>query len=145
MNKETIIEQLKVDEGFSAKSFWDFKQWTWGYGTKAPSGPGLLISEEDAEVELSKAVDTAILGYNDIFGDFEVEINDVRQNALVNMIYNLGVNGVKGFKNTINAIKAGDWAAAAAHARASLWYRQVTKRARRICMELEKGVIAGVV
>jgi len=139
MDKEAILAQLKKDEGFSAKSFWDFKQWTWGYGTKAPSGPGLLISVEDAEVELSKHVDGTIKAFDKIFAG--VEMNEVRQHALVNMIYNLGAAGVLNFHNTLAAIKRGDWKAAAANARQSLWYKQITKRAERICKELERGVI----
>ena len=145
MDKQVIIEQLKKDEGFSAVSFWDLQQWTWGYGTKAPSGPGLPISQEDAEVELDKYVDVAITGFKILFSGITTEINDTRQHALVNMIYNLGVRGVSNFKNMMQAIRVGDWKAAADHARKSLWYRQVTRRARRICRELERGVILNVV
>jgi GH24 family phage-related lysozyme (muramidase) len=145
MDKQVIIDQLKIDEGFSAVSFWDFKQWTWGYGTKAPSGPGLPISQEDAEVELSEKVDLAIKEYKSLFSEITTEINDVRQHALVNMIYNMGAKGVSGFKNMLATIRKGDWKSAANHARASLWYKQVTRRARRICNELEKGVILNVV
>jgi lysozyme len=141
MDKQVIIDQLKKDEGYSPLSFWDLKQWTWGYGTKAPSGPGLPISQEDAEAELSKKVDLAIKEYKSLFSEITIEINDTRQHALVNMIYNLGAKGVSNFKNMLAAIRTGDWKSAANHARASLWYRQVTKRARRICNELERGVI----
>jgi GH24 family phage-related lysozyme (muramidase) len=141
MNKEAILKQLKEDEGFSAKSFWDFKQWTWGYGTKAPSGPGLLISEEDAEKELSEKVDVAIKGFVKIFEG--CDINETRQHALVNMIFNLGAAGVLNFHNMVAAIQKGQWTDAANHARASLWYRQVTRRARRICLELQEGVKRG--
>jgi len=141
MDKQAIIEQLKIDEGFSAKSFWDFKQWTWGYGTKAPGGPGLLVSKEQAEIELSNEVDTAIKGYYSLFPIVGADkINEVRQQALVNMIYNLGANGVANFKNMLKAITKDDWKTAAAHARQSLWYRQVTRRAKRICLELQEGV-----
>ena len=145
MDKVVIIEQLKKDEGFSPVSFWDFKQWTWGYGTKAPSGPGLPITKEEAEVELSADVDKAIVSYHSLFSEVTTEINDVRQHALVNMIYNLGAKGVSNFKNMMRSIAKGDWALAAEHARQSLWYRQVSRRAKRICNELERGVILNVV
>jgi len=140
MDKQAIIEQLKKDEGFSAKSFWDIKQWTWGYGTKAPSGPGLSITKEVAEIALSKRVDQAIQEFSVIFANTTTPINAVREHALVNMIYNLGMGGVLGFKNMLKNINAGDWKAAAESARSSLWYRQVTSRARRICLELQEGV-----
>jgi len=147
MDKATIIAQLKKDEGFSPKSFWDFKQWTWGYGTKAPSGPGLPISKEAAEIELSAAVDKAIKEYHSLFSEVTAEINEVRQHALVNMIYNLGPKGVANFKNMMRSIAQvkAEWALAAEHARQSLWYRQVPSRAKRICNELERGVTLNVV
>lgn len=144
MDKSVIIAQLKKDEGFSPVSFWDFKQWTWGYGTKAPSGPGLPITREDAEIELGTEVDKAIASYHSLFSEVTVDINEVRQHALVNMIYNLGAKGVSNFKNMLREIAKSNWGLAAEHARDSLWYRQVTRRAKRICNELERGVILNV-
>ena len=145
MDKAVIIEQLKKDEGFSPVSFWDLKQWTWGYGTKAPSGPGLPITEEEAEAELSAKVDEVIKTYNSIFSEVTIEINEVRQHALANMIYNLGPRGVTNFKNMMRCIARGEWDLAAGHARQSLWFRQVYRRAKRICKELERGVILNAV
>lgn len=145
MDKAVIIEQLKKDEGFSPVSFWDYKQWTWGYGTKAPSGPGLPITEEEAEVELGAEVDGSIEAFYSLFSEVTTEINEVRQHALVNMIYNLGARGVSNFKNMMRCIAKGEWALAAEHARQSLWYRQVTRRAKRICNELERGIVLNVV
>jgi len=140
LNLDVIVEQLKKDEGFSPISFWDFKQWTWGYGTKAP-GVDFKITKEDAEIELREKTEEAIEGFRRLFGATGVEINEVREHALVNMIFNLGYTGVKNFKNTLAAIYRGNWPEAAHHARNSLWYRQVTRRARRICNELERGVV----
>lgn len=144
MNREMILEQLKKDEGFSPVSFWDIKQWTWGYGSKAP-GPDAHITEEEAVVELNKHLDIAISGYWGLFGECTQEINEVRQAALVNMVYNLGAKGLSQFKNMLRAIRLGDWPTAAREAQKSLWYRQVGKRARRIVRELETGVRLNVV
>lgn len=38
-------------EGFAPVSKWDFKQYSWGYGTAAP-GPGLPITREQAFAEM---------------------------------------------------------------------------------------------
>jgi lysozyme len=142
MNKQEIIDQLKLDEGFSAESFWDRKQWTWGYGTKAP-GPHCSISREDAAVELSKHVDKAIIEFSVLFYTAGTPINEVREHALVNMIYNLGMHGVEKFRQMIADIEdddPNDWKEVADHARDSVWREQVPNRAERICMELEKGI-----
>jgi GH24 family phage-related lysozyme (muramidase) len=141
MDKDAIVNQLKKDEGFSPKSFWDNKQWTYGYGCCAPS-KGVTISEVNATIMLSKRVDQAIEEYYDIF-EYQ-PINDNRQGALVNMIFNLGKQGVINFHHMIAAIKIDNWKEAAEQAKDSLWYRQLKNsgdppgRANRIVAELKK-------
>ncbi len=34
---DEFVEFLKKEEGFAAKPYWDYSQWTVGYGTKCPS------------------------------------------------------------------------------------------------------------
>jgi GH24 family phage-related lysozyme (muramidase) len=147
VNISEIVEQLKVDEGFTRFSFWDDAKgggdghWTWGYGTKAP-GRGWEITKEAATEELKVCVVEAVKDYYKIFppeGATTLEINEVRQQALVNMIYNLGYSRFVKFQKTIAAILNGEWQKAANQARRSLWYTQVPRRAERICRELESG------
>lgn len=139
MNIRKIVERLQKDEGFSEKSFWDFKQWTWGYGTKAP-GEGHKITEDAARKELIAHVCESINDYYDIFGWNPIcPINEVRERALVNMIYNLGADGVRKFVKMRRAIAAGDWDRAANEAQDSKWFSQVGRRAERICFELRTG------
>ena len=66
-------------------------------------------------------------------------LNDVRQRVLLNMCFNLGVNRLLGFKNTLAKMERGDFAGAAAGMRASLWARQVGARATRLAAMMEKG------
>lgn len=142
MDRQKIIDQLKKDEGFISVSQWDNKQYTYGYGCKAP-GMGAIISRQSAEILLGKRVDQAIQEYHEIFAD--QPIDDVRQGALVNMIFNLGQEGVRKFHKMISAIQHDNWELAADEAQDSLWYRQLKDsgdppgRARRIVSELEKG------
>ena len=137
MNKDKILAQLKIDEGFCEKPYWDRTQWTYGYGCKAPS-KNARITESEAAIYLSKRVDQSIREYNEIFGKYN-HIDETRQHALVNMLFNLGMAGLLNFKNTLNFIKIGSWKNAANNARKSLWFKQVGKRAIRICKELELG------
>jgi hypothetical protein len=37
MDRDRLLCQLKEDEGFQAKAKWDIKQFSYGYGCKAPS------------------------------------------------------------------------------------------------------------
>lgn len=66
-------------------------------------------------------------------------LNDVRQRVLLNMCFNLGINRLLGFRNTLAKMQRGDFAGAAAGMRASLWARQVGARAERLATMMEKG------
>lgn len=73
-------------------------------------------------------------------------LTDARQRVLVNMAFNLGVQGLLGFKNTLALVKAGAYAAAAEAMLDSLWARQVgvgteaqPGRARRLANLMRQG------
>jgi GH24 family phage-related lysozyme (muramidase) len=141
MNIERIIERVKTEEGFRAEAYWDRKQWTYGYGCKAP-GPGATITEPEAEKLLWRHILTAVGGFIDLFLGVPTPINEVRQECLVDMIFNLGEDGVRKFRNMVREIMdkdPDDWSEIAGHAMDSLWFGQVGKRAERICRELAKG------
>jgi lysozyme len=36
-------------------------------------------------------------------------LDEVRKSVLLNMCFNLGINGLLGFKNTLAFVKVGDW------------------------------------
>jgi len=144
MNIERLIERIKDEEKFSPESFWDLKQYTWGYGTKAP-GPYRKISEREAEAFMVEHLEQCIRDYNDLFGKAGTPINEVRQECLVDMIFNLGKEGVRGFRRMVEEINdndGNDWADVALNAWDSKWSGQVKDRARRIVKELWTGVAA---
>lgn len=62
-----------------------------------------------------------------------------RQRALANMLFNLGLAKLKGFKRTLGAMERGDYAMAAVGMRASLWAKQVGARAERLAAMMERG------
>jgi GH24 family phage-related lysozyme (muramidase) len=67
------------------------------------------------------------------------ELSGNRQQAFVNMIFNLGPTGFRGFKKMIAAIKDEDFETAANEAEDSKWFRQVGNRARRIVETIRTG------
>ena len=143
MNTLRIIEQLKVDEGFRAKPYWDNDQWTYGFGTKANSRHD-TITREEAQVQLRQRVEVAIDDFNLMFGDMEMD--EVREEALVNMLFNLGRTKLTKFRKMVGAVRKKDWGNAAYEAFNSLWFRQLRKkgltsieRSERIVWELLTG------
>jgi lysozyme len=67
------------------------------------------------------------------------QMTEARQRAVANMAFNLGVRGLLGFKNTLAAMKAGDYKAAAAGMLASKWASQTKSRATRLADMMERG------
>lgn len=67
--------------------------------------------------------------------------NLARQTVLISMAYQLGVNGLAGFTNTLAAIADGRWLDAKKHALDSTWARQTPARAQRHAHTLFAGVL----
>lgn len=59
-------------------------------------------------------------------------LNEVRQGVLVEMVFQLGLHGVRKFRKFIDAYMAEDWQAAHDEMLDSLWARQTPTRALRL-------------
>lgn len=77
-----------------------------------------------------------------------------RQYAIIDMVFNLGVGGLREFKRFLIAVRTGDWKAAADEIRASKYYRQLggdpvgtddgrLERPEEIMRMIETGLLAG--
>lgn len=56
--------------------------------------------------------------------------NDARARALLDMLFNLGLGGLRSFRRMLAAIERGDWAEAAIEIENSKYFTQVGRRAR---------------
>lgn len=139
-----LVAQLKIDEGLRLTSYMDtVGVWTVGYG-HAHVAPGTVWTHEQAEAQLLKdvAVHNAEL---ELELRWVVNLDPVRRRVLQNMAFNLGVGnaargtGLLGFKNTLEFVRTGQFAKAAAGMRASKWARQVGARAERLAKQMETG------
>lgn len=66
-------------------------------------------------------------------------MSEVRQAVLVNMAFNLGVNGLLKFSKMFGAIEREDYLAASVEMLHSLWARQVPNRAERLAEMMRTG------
>ena len=136
MNKQRLAEQLKVHEGLRLKPYKDtVGKWTIGIGRNLEDKG---IAEQEALFMLNNDVD--------YFHDkIKKEINwfwaldDVRQNVLVNMAFNLGVSGLLTFKNTLRLISFNRYEEAAEEMLNSKWARQVGYRAEELAEQMRTG------
>ena len=103
---------LKLEEGFSKKPYWDYSQWTVGYGTCCPSelkdyylANG--ITEEDAEILLHNhliGVYKALAGFESKYG---LSFTQNQFDALVLFSYNCGTSWMNDNSGTLpKALKA---------------------------------------
>ena len=84
----------------------------------------------DAQIDtlLDRTVNQAVQGAQRVLATFDT-IPDDKQIVIVDMVFNLGVDGFSKFAHAIQAIKSQDWATAAEQMQQSLWFRQVGARA----------------
>jgi hypothetical protein len=70
-------------------------------------------------------------------------LNQARQCALVDLMFNIGATKFRGFKRMIAALEQGDYAAAAGQLRSSAWASQVQPSRRdRVVHQLATGANA---
>jgi GH24 family phage-related lysozyme (muramidase) len=100
-----LVNYVKKQEGFSAKAFWDYKQYTIGYGTKA-SGPNETITEADATAALEKEIAAA----DALVESFAPGAPKGVKQALTDLTYNAGPGWEQ--QGLGSEIKAGNYAAA---------------------------------
>jgi len=84
-----LVDSLKTEERFSPKAYWDYKQWSIGYGI-ATDNPNEVISEEEATRRLAARVSTDrnyVASYGRSRG---YNWNDCQVDALTSFVYNLG-------------------------------------------------------
>jgi len=67
------------------------------------------------------------------------QMDEVRQRVLADMCFNLGISRLLLFRNTLKAMKEGDYELAASGMRNSLWFKQVGGRAIRLVKMMETG------
>lgn len=95
------------------------------------------ISTKVAMMLLEEDISRAIIAAHEVFRDFSTW-REGPQLAVVELIFNMGKGnehrGFLSFRNTIRAMRRGDWFAAAEGLRQSLWARQVGEtRVDAIC------------
>jgi len=131
-----IISDLERDEGVRLKPYLD----TVG---KTTIGVGRNLTDNGIT-----AAEARVLLQNDLFrvaneldrvAPWWREMSQLRQNALVNMAFNLGLPRLLTFKKMMLALQNGNFETAWAEAMGSKWAAQVGERANRIADSFIKG------
>ena len=135
---DRLVRRIKADEGFKAKAYRDEDGWSIGYGHHTKEMPRSIVTREEAHSILIEDLLVAREDCVSIYFEFS-EIDEPRQEALINMSFNMGGPTLRKFKKHIQAVDYRDWEAAAEEAQDSRWYDQVGGRAKRIVRTLRTG------
>lgn len=98
-SSDEAIRILKLEEGFSAKPYWDYAQWTVGYGTRCPDDKleeykKNGISKEDAEALLRKHLNNFESEVNKFIRKTGISANQNQFDAMTLFSYNCGTGWI---------------------------------------------------
>ncbi len=132
-SRQLLVEQLVRDEGLRLKPYTDtVGKLSLGVGRNLTDNG---ITQEEAFYLLEHDIDIAV---KSLIARYPwVEWMDApRQAVLVAMTFNLGINRLSGFKQTLGSIQRGDFEAAAVQMLASRWAEQIGDRALRLANQM---------
>jgi len=132
-----LIEQLKLHEGVRSHPYdCPAGYLTIGVGRNI-SETGLGLSDDEIDYLLQNDIERCYQEL-DRFAWF-MDLDTVRQEALVNMCFNLGFPRLAKFTKMMGAMADGKYSLAAAEALDSKWAKQVGQRAKDIAYMIEFG------
>ena len=135
MEYEKLITQLRVHEGDEHKVYRCSEGYlTIGVGRNLETN-GITQEESDFLLanDLSR-VEKKVRKHIRLHG-----LNDARIAVLINMAFNLGMNGLRKFKKTLAYIEQGDFENASIEMLDSKWRKQVGYRAIQLAEQLRTG------
>ena len=139
VDRAQLIREIEREEGWREHAYQDHLGfWTIGYAFLIDERKGGGLPKDIADAWLEKLI-------ADIEESLDREIfwwrtlTEARQRALINMAYQLGVNGLMAFQNMLAALRDADYATAAKEALDSKWAKQTPQRARRMAHMIEVG------
>jgi len=168
--KKLLTKTLLIDEGFRTKPYvCTAGKMTIGVGRNFEDNPftaverealGIMstipntqfheltlkpLSEEQVQWLLGQDLDKLIAGVetHPVLGPIYALQDPVRQVAILNLVYNMGINTLLGFKHFLAAMFAKDYSSAEYSLKRSRWNSQVGRRAGRVRMMVKEGTLAG--
>lgn len=140
MIEDQLEDQLRRDEGEKLSTYQDHLGfWTIGYGRMIDARKGGGISKDEATMLLRNDITRVRVELLQRLPWF-VHLNPVRQGVLMNMTFQMGINGVMAFQQTLAKVQSGDYIAAADCMLQSKWATQTPERAKRLAIQMREGL-----
>lgn len=151
LNNNVLIERLEFHEGYRAEKYvCTGGKTTQGIGHNLDNNPlneieKIMIKDlnhwtkPEARFVLSNDIEKCKLMLDNMVRGFN-KLDDERQYALVDMCFQLGINGLLKFKKMLKAIEVGDFEEASKQCLDSSYAKQTPSRANRIARLIKTGV-----
>lgn len=135
MVTKALIESIKLGEGKRLKPYrCTAGKLSIGYGRNLDD---VGITDEEAEYLLMHDIERAEKDTEKL--PCYKKLNQTRKDVLIEMVFNMGLPRVLGFKKMLAALDAGDYSEAANQALDSKWARDVGERANRLAYFMRVG------
>ena len=137
---EQLTAQLRRDEGTKAAAYNDSLGFlTIGVGRLIDSRkPGAGLLPDEIDYLLRNDINDRVQALTKALPWFWA-LDEARQGVLLNMAFQLGTDGLLGFKSTLALIAAGKYAEAAEQMLKSKWATQTPARAKRLAEQMKTG------
>ena len=137
--KSELTKQLRRDEGEVLHVYPDHLGfWTIGVGRLIDKRKGGGITAEESAYLLNNDIDRKDADLRRR-APWVSKLDDARYGVLLNMAFQMGVDGLLKFVNTLKMVEAGHYDAAGEGMRNSLWYKQTPERAERLIKQMKTG------
>jgi lysozyme len=138
--KDKLVRQLRRDEGEVLHAYQDhLGYWTIGVGILIDKRKGGGITKDESTYLLNNRIDEKEAELLEK-APWTATLSPVRFGVLLNMSFQMGVEGVLKFKNTLKMIRDGDYEGAADGMMNSLWAKQTPERAARLAAQMREDV-----
>jgi len=139
MDIKRLSDQLIIHESLETHAYTcSANAITIGVGRNIDPNNGLGITEDEARYLLKNDINRVESELQAAYGWFS-GLDDARKEAVVNMVFNLGLTRFSQFKKTIAYIEQGQYDQAGAEALSSRWAEQVGQRAIDVANQLASG------
>lgn len=136
---EQLTKQLRRDEGEVLHAYADHLGYlTIGIGRLIDQRKGGGITPEESRYLFWNDVSKRIDELNHRLYWFQ-NLDDARKGVLINMAFQMGVEGLLAFKKTLEYVKNGDYDSAAHEMLNSKWATQTPARAQRLALQMRTG------
>ena len=107
--RNKLIKMLKVHEGVETYAYkCSENKTTIGVGRNVDKAGGLGLSDDEVDYLLQNDINRVILELNSEY-DWFSDLDDIRQDAMIDISFNLGQTRLRAFKNALAAMSEGDW------------------------------------